>query len=119
MTLRWAIDQHKHREQKAGAALSANYKTDRLGRENARLKKEIEELTLASQAMWELLSGHLGFTDEHLISKMNEIDLRDGQLDGKIADEIVTCPKCGQKVSTAKPNCVYCGTRVKGRHILK
>ena len=69
--------------------------------------------------MWELLSEHLGFTDEHLKAKILEIDARDGVVDGKIGAEIVDCPHCGQKVSTMKPNCVYCGNILPSKHVMK
>jgi hypothetical protein len=69
--------------------------------------------------MWELLRDQLGLTDEQLKAKMLEIDARDGVVDGKIGAELVDCPHCGQKASTFKPNCVYCGNRIASSHVMK
>jgi len=49
------------------------------------LEERIDTLSLASHAMWEILSRSLGYTEKDLLLKMEEIDLRDGIKDGKLA----------------------------------
>ena len=42
------------------------------------LEASVDHLALACQAMWELLRGQVGVTEEQLLAKMKEVDLRDG-----------------------------------------
>lgn len=115
----WDILQHFQIQKARQEAELANSKVDLLkGRKN-NTKQEVEELTLACQAMWELLRDHLGFSDEHLRAKMLEVDARDGSVDGKIGAELIDCPHCGQRASTMKPNCVYCGNILPSRSVMK
>ncbi len=119
MSIAWDVVQHFQINKAREAANIASNKVDSLAGRNDNTKQDVDELTLACQAMWELLSEHLGFTDEHLKAKILEIDARDGVVDGKIGAEIVDCPHCGQKVSTMKPNCVYCGNILPSKHVMK
>ncbi len=78
---------------------------------------QVETLVLANQAMWELLSEKCGVTDNDLIKKMNEIDLRDGKLDGKLEVTRATatdCHDCGKKISKRRSTCYWCGARLEG-----
>lgn len=78
------------------------------------LNSQIETLVLANQAMWELLSEKAGLTETDLINKMNEVDLRDGKLDGKIAKKVVReCGDCGHKVSKQRSVCYWCGAALQ------
>lgn len=80
--------------------------------------RQVETLALANQAMWELLSERLGITDAELVKKMNEIDLRDGKLDGKMTSMPVTatqCSDCGKTIGKHRTNCYWCGARVVGK----
>lgn len=83
------------------------------------LEAQVERLTLASQAMWELLRDHSGLTEGQLYSKILEIDGRDGAVDGAISSEVITCPHCNQKTNTHKLRCVYCRKPVKPKHQFK
>ncbi len=119
MSLGWDVLQHFQIEKAKSAADLASSKVDGLIARKDNTKQELEELTLACQAMWELLRDHLGFTDDHLRAKILEIDARDGVVDGKIGAEVIDCPHCGQKASTTKPNCMYCGQRLPSSHVMK
>ena len=119
MSLAWDVLQHFQIEKAKSEAASASGRIDGLIARKDNTKQELEELTLACQAMWELLRDHLGFTDAHLKAKILEIDARDGTVDGKIGAELIDCPHCGQKASTTKPNCVYCGHRLPSSHVMK
>jgi hypothetical protein len=64
---------------------------------------------LVSEAVWSLVSEKLGLTQEELLDRVNEIDLSDGRLDGKVRREATKCSKC-QRVSAQRFRaCVYCG----------
>jgi hypothetical protein len=119
MNFAWDVLQHFRIEKAKSEAELASLKVDGLIARKDNTKQELAELTLACQAMWELLRDHLGFTDEHLKAKILEIDARDGTVDGKIGAELIDCPHCGQRASTTKPNCTYCGHRLPSSHVMK
>ncbi len=70
---------------------------------------QIERLNLLNQALWEILSERLGITREELERKIEEVDTRDGQADGRMRHHALRCPTC-QRVSNSKHwRCLYCG----------
>jgi hypothetical protein len=119
MSIGWDVFQHFQIQKAQSKAEQASGRIDSLISRKDNTKQELEELTLACQAMWELLRDHLGLTDAQLKARMLEIDARDGTIDGKIGAELVDCPHCGKKASTVKPNCVYCGHQIPSSHIMK
>ena len=69
-----------------------------------------DRLQLVCQAMWELLRDKHGLTDEGLVERVREIDLRDGQLDGKVTPtEVARCSSCRRVVNRRHRICIYCG----------
>ena len=73
------------------------------------LTETLDRLVLASKAMWELLREHADLTDDDLITKIREIDLRDGKLDGKTEVAPRECPGCGKPNGQHRKACLYCG----------
>ena len=72
-----------------------------------RLQFDVEKCFMITQALWELLKSEHGYTDELLISKINEIDLSDGKLDGKVAKkERSACPSSGRKWDGIRSACI-------------
>ena len=59
--------------------------------------------------MWELVRERDGLTDQMLLDRMREIDLRDGHADGKITSVPVTCPSCARLTGARTGRCVFCG----------
>lgn len=82
-----------------------------------RLSERVESLTLACQAMWELLRDRTDLTDDDIQKRMKEIDLRDGQQDGRLKVKLVKCPDCGRTTNSRRRMCMYCGTEVESEHI--
>lgn len=74
------------------------------------LSDKVERLSLMTVAALELLE-ELGVSESKIARKMEEIDLRDGSLDGKMTSPR-QCPDCGNKVSTKRVTCYFCGSRV-------
>ena len=74
-----------------------------------RLADQLERTLLACEGMWTLVRDKLGLTDEELVARINEIDLSDGRLDGKVRKTAVACPKCNRTISPRLPKCMYCG----------
>ena len=76
-------------------------------------KDPIERQMIISEAIWELLKEKVGLTDEDLVKKVREIDLRDGVLDGRVKPEPpIACPKCGKKMKKGSSTCIYCGSNI-------
>ena len=73
------------------------------------LENRLARLTLINQALWEILRERENFADDLLALKVAEIDLRDGQLDGKSRSAPQTCPKCKRTLQVGSQRCMYCG----------
>lgn len=73
---------------------------------------DIEKLFMITEALWTLLKKEHGYTDEHFAQLIQEIDLRDGKLDGKVAKsaERPKCPDCGRVIMRRQVRCLFCGT---------
>ena len=68
---------------------------------------------MITEALWILLKKQNGYTDETLAGLINEIDLRDGQLDGRVGKTPPKpCPSCGRILVKHRPLCLYCGKPV-------
>lgn len=77
------------------------------------LTRHVERLSLACQSMWELLREKNGLTEEELEQRILEVDLRDGQADGKMAVQTFACEDCGRQTNSKRSVCVMCGAPVK------
>ena len=73
------------------------------------LEQEVRRLALMNQALWEVLRQRLGLTDEDLLRKVKEVDLRDGVEDGRMTEVGLECPTCGRVSSSKHWRCLYCG----------
>lgn len=78
------------------------------------LEDRIDRLLLLTEAMWELLSKHLGFSDEHLTHMMRTIDERDGHLDHRVTRQARKCQACQSAVPADRTTCQFCGVEVPG-----
>jgi hypothetical protein len=76
----------------------------------ARLEGRVDRLAMVCAALWDLVKEHTELTEEDLFRRVEDIDLRDGVLDGKVARETITCVKCGRVMSARHSQCLYCGT---------
>jgi hypothetical protein len=78
------------------------------------MQADVEKLLMITEALWSMLKQEHGYSDDDLIARIHEIDLRDGKLDGKVArDEVKPeCPQCGRVLIGKRPVCLYCGTPV-------
>ena len=72
---------------------------------------DVEKLFMITEAMWNILKEKHGYADEDLVRMVQDIDLRDGQLNGKVAKQAKPpCSNCGRKLIGKHPVCLYCGT---------
>jgi hypothetical protein len=75
----------------------------------ADLRRKVERMALACQAMWELTRAQSGLDDRDIERKIEEIDARDGSPDGRMSGRLVPCPACGRTTHSKRPACLYCG----------
>ncbi len=81
-------------------------KTDALARDEVqRIEEKLDRLALITRAMFELS----GVPEEKLLEKVVEIDLRDGQKDGRMSPKPKRCPKCEAMISPKFGRCLFCG----------
>lgn len=78
------------------------------------LRADVEKLLMITEALWSILKEQHGYTDAELIRRVQEIDLRDGILDGKVAKQTQpSCPQCHRTLIRNQPKCLYCGAEVE------
>jgi predicted Zn-ribbon and HTH transcriptional regulator len=76
------------------------------------IAEKVDAMALANQAIFEILAERLGVSQEDVLRRMREIDLRDGRKDGKMGGKPIVCRKCGRTTNTLQKTCVYCGELV-------
>jgi len=105
----WDLLQQRQIGQARQAANQAEDAASRIGNDIAELERVVESLTLTCQAMWELLREQTHITDEMLLARMQEVDLRDGRRDGKVSNAASVCPGCSRPNKARREVCLYCG----------
>ena len=73
--------------------------------------ERIDRLTLLVEAMWSLMREH-GYKDTELATRLMELDLTDGTMDGRRTAHPATCGSCGSKVAPGLLNCQFCGAEM-------
>ncbi len=91
-----------------GPVVSGNAAVERLQRDHERLK-------LVTAALWQLLKDRTGATDDDLRRYVEDVDLMDGRLDGKLRAprELRECRACGRRIMNSAAMCLYCGEQQK------
>ena len=113
MDLLWEVIQNKKINDAAGEATGAKVKVDQVYNKVVELEKRLNRITLTSQAMWELIQDLSGWSDDEILNRIQEMDLRDCQLDGKLGATFTECPNCNAKVNSRRGYCMICGTEVQ------
>jgi hypothetical protein len=90
-------------------AIQANNRNADQSAEMRDLQDQFERTTLLNQALWELLRERVQLTDEDLLAKAQEIDMRDGVADDKMTPTAVRCPSCKRVCNSRHAKCIYCG----------
>ena len=73
------------------------------------LEARVDKLVLVCRSMWELVRDNTSLTEDDLMTKVLELDLRDGVADGKMNPGVQTCAHCGRTMSPRHARCLYCG----------
>ena len=88
-------------------------KLEEARRELKILEEKFDKLVLIDMAIWSLLQEKTGLTDDDLAQRVQDIDLADGVLDGKVTrtKEVgQKCGNCGRVVSQRHRRCLFCGS---------
>jgi hypothetical protein len=103
------FDQIRGIHEVAATAGRSESKADHAVEVARRIEARLDQLTLINMALWSLLKERTGLTEEDLARRMQEIDLSDGQLDGKVRVPVTSCPRCQRAVSRKHNRCLFCG----------
>ena len=83
---------------------------DRVARDAAvGLEEKMDRLALICCALFELVQTSTGISEEQLRTKILEVDLREGEGDGRITPRATKCPKCDAMMSPKFRRCLFCG----------
>ena len=83
-------------------------RTENIAERVNELEERVDHLALLSMALWQMLSESTGWSEEELIKRVTELDLRDGKLDGKALGTVIECPECKRPLSRRHRRCMYC-----------
>lgn len=109
MELFWELDQNRRISSARAAGLRGEQKAEDAVDLVHRLSARVDRLTLINMALWSLLKERAGLSEEDLANRIQEIDLADGQLDGRVRAQIQTCPHCQRTLSQKHNRCLFCG----------
>ena len=105
----WNIGQQRQISNLRGDVEQASRDARWARSENLDLEASLERLALTCRAMWELVSEQLSISEEDLVGRVKEIDLRDGRLDGRMSSSPKPCPGCARVNGAHRARCLYCG----------
>jgi hypothetical protein len=105
----WELFQQRQIKSARNSADMAASAANQTRNDVAELEAVVDSLTLTCQAMWELLREKGSLTDEMLMQRMQDVDLRDGKRDGKMGTQASTCPACSRLSNPRHERCLYCG----------
>lgn len=96
----------------AGAEAAADQSTHKAERAAERIEdvqERIDKLSLLNYALWSLLQERIGVTEAELLARVQELDMKDGKLDGRVSSGIINCKDCNRPLSQRHRKCLYCG----------
>ena len=91
------------------AASRAESKARSVEQKLRRLEDNLAKALMINEALWEIVRDRHGLSEKDLYEKLYEVDMRDGELDGKNQRKAAACPNCGHMVSGRHSACIYCG----------
>lgn len=75
------------------------------------LRAQVDRLQMICEGMWTLMKEKTGANEDELLRLIEEIDLRDGKVDGRASPAPVNCAMCGRVVSVRTSVCLFCGAK--------
>lgn len=74
------------------------------------IRNDLDKLFMITEALWSILRDKHGYTEEELIERITEIDLKDGVLNNRGPKAgPVACAHCSRPNSSRHAACSYCG----------
>ena len=117
--LAWDLHQQRQIREAKDDIQQTRTAAERAGDEFADLERRTDILLLTCQAMWELLREQTGIDEGALLKKIQEVDLRDGKLDGRMGSSVVTCSKCGRTGRSNRRFYIYYGEATSSPHVFE
>lgn len=93
-----------------GQALDASAKADHANTQIEFLARDVERLSMVTQALWQILKEEHGYDDEVLRARVMSIDLAD-RTEGGHAPQ--PCDQCHRPIAKRHTRCLYCGAERK------
>jgi hypothetical protein len=92
------------------SAAAASTEAASAKRDVVELEHDLGRLKLVCAAVWELVKEKTALTEDDLVTKVAELDARDGVADGQLTRGVRKCVQCQRTVPTKQNKCMYCGT---------
>ncbi len=105
----WELHQRQQIREAAASAGRARSAAAEVGQEIEDLRRLVEKNLMITEALWTLVRDRLGWTDDQLAARVVEVDLKDGQLDGRVRRGARPCAACGKMLGKDRLTCLYCG----------
>ena len=113
MSMFWELHQSRRIAGAESAAAGASRKATSAKQEIAGLRARCDKLLMVCEALWTIVRDKHGLTEDDLVNRVNDIDLQDGRLDGRVKKDLsARCPECDRTISQRFPKCIYCGTPI-------
>ena len=111
--LLWELSQERRtREAKAESSVATS-KAQEVQLQLSAVQRQVDRLSLACQALWELLLENTDIDEKGLRERIQQVDERGGRANGKVAHKPVECAQCGRTGNTRRGSCVYCGAKLE------
>jgi hypothetical protein len=79
--------------------------------EVAVLRQRLDRLEMITEALWSVIKSRTDASEAEALRLVEEIDMRDGKLNGRTVSVPHNCAKCSRVVSSATGICPYCGAQ--------
>ena len=113
MSMFWAVYHGAQSRRAVGAAADAGRSARKAATKVEQLETRCDRALLVCEALWTIMRDKLGVSEDELVNRVNEIDLSDGQLDGKVRRPSWSCPKCHRTIPRRFAKCMYCGQPIQ------
>ena len=113
MSMFWAMYHGAHMSRAADAAGAARRSARDAAAKVDELEAQCDRALLVCEALWTVMRDKLGVSEDELVNRVNDIDLSDGRLDGKVRRPAWNCPKCNRTIARRFAKCMYCGQPIR------
>lgn len=105
----WELRQQHLIQDAHSEANLASHTADRAHLRLEDLADRFDRMALICMGMWSLIQEKTNLTEDDLIQRVQELDLKDGVDDDKLAARNRQCPICRRPMSIEHHKCLYCG----------